>query len=127
VCSGEGWNGRTFFIARLGHVVGSQRYDLSSRDLMPDSIEPLRAKCAASDDAATAAVTQDPRAEAELVRTRQIFQQTLDAMSLELLQLKCELQARDRAALPRPTENRLEAEIPFDEIDALLAATPLEK
>ena len=50
----------------------------------------------------------------------------LDAMSLAILQLKRELEARDRAALPRQADNRLDAEISFDEIDALLAATPLE-
>ena len=76
--------------------------------------------------AATAAVAQDSSAQAELLRTRQIFQQMLDAMSLEILQLKRELEARDRAALPRQPENRLDAEISFDEIDALLAATPLD-
>jgi hypothetical protein len=93
---------------------------------MPESIEALRAKCAAAEDAATAAVSHDPRAQAELLRTRQVFQQMLDAMSLEVLQLKRELEARDRAALPRQPDNRLDAELSFDEIDAVLAASPLD-
>ena len=93
---------------------------------MPESIETLRATCAAAEDAATAAVAQDSPAHAELQRMRHTFQQMLDALSLEVLLLKRELQARDRAALPRRPEHRLDAEIAFDEIDALLAATPLD-
>ena len=86
----------------------------------------IRGRHPAAEDAATAAVAQGSPAHAELLRTRQVFQQMLDAMSLEILQLKRELEARDRAVLPRQADNRLDAEISFDEIDALLAATPLE-
>ncbi len=110
----------------MPRLAASQVVLFRSRGVMPESIEALRARCAAAEDAATAAVAQDPGAQAELHRTRQIFQQMLDAMSLEVLQLKRELEARDRAALPRPSDNRLDAEISFDAIDAMLAATPLE-
>src|SRR3954469_25870190 len=81
---------------------------------------------------------EDSGLEAELVRTRHIFQQKLDAMSLEILELKRKLQARDRLALGQggdrsgaatTTHSRARGcddEIPFDEIDAMLAATPLD-
>jgi hypothetical protein len=75
---------------------------------------------------------------AELLRTREICQQMLDAMSLEVLQLRRELQARDRlapqqqsaasgsSAAPRCPARGLDDEIPFDEIEAALAASPVE-
>ena len=121
----------------MARLAVSQVVSFPSCAPMPESIESLRGKCAAAEEAATAAVAQDPRAHAELLRTRQIFQQMLDAMSLEILQLQRELQARDQAALhPRsesgessvlPSVARgLEDEISFDEIDAVLATTPLE-
>jgi hypothetical protein len=110
----------------MARVAASQVVSFRSRGVMQESIEALRAKCVAAEEAATAAVAPDSPAHAELLRTRQIFQQMLDAMSLEVLLLKRELEARDRAALPRQPENRLDAEISFDEIDALLATTPLD-
>ena len=110
----------------MERLAGSQVVSFRSRGLLADSIEALRVKCVAAEQAATAAVAQDSGAHAELLRMRQIYQEMLDAMSLEVLQLKRELEARDRAALPRQPENRLDAEISFDEIDALLATTPLD-
>ena len=121
----------------MTRLAASQVVSIRSRGLMAASIEALRAKCRAAEDAATAAVAQDSGAHAELLRTRQVFQQMLDAMSLEVLQLKRELQARDQAALQQQSENsqspaspsvarRSDDEIRFDEIDALLEASPLE-
>ena len=122
----------------MARLAASQVVLFPSRALMPESIESLREKCAAAEESATAAVAEDQPAYAELVRTRQVFQQMLDAMSLEILQLKRELQARDQASVdplsdsgpspvqPRPVARGIDDEISFDEIDALLAATPLE-
>jgi hypothetical protein len=93
---------------------------------MPESLEDLRARCAAAEDAASAAVAPDSPAHAELQQMRRNYQQMLDAMSLEVLLLKRELRARVRVALSRQPENRQDAEIAFDEIDAMLATTPLD-
>ena len=122
----------------MARLAARQVVSFPSRALMPESIESLREKCATAEEAATAAVAEDQPAYAELVRTRQVFQQMLDAMSLEILQLKRELQARDQAAQGQlsdsgppavrrqPAARGIDDEISFDEIDALLASTPLD-
>jgi hypothetical protein len=122
----------------MARLAASQVVPFPSRALVPESIESLREKCAAAEESATAAVAEDQPAYAELVRTRQVFQQMLDAMSLDILQLKRELQARDQASVDQPSDSGqpsaqpqrvargIDDEISFDEIDALLAATPLE-
>jgi hypothetical protein len=111
--------------------------DLRTRQrLVREAIDSLRARCRAAEEAATAAALAESRARAELERTRQHCQQLLEAAALELLELKRELQPRDRLAMaprsdslqsstgPQPVIDD-DAEIPFDRIDAALAASPL--
>jgi len=92
-----------------------------------DTIESLRGRCWAAEDAARVAVAEATRARDELARIRQACQQMLDATALELLELKRTLRVRDRATLNQrssPVPPRTEDEIPFDEIEAVLAASP---
>jgi hypothetical protein len=105
--------------------------------LVREAIESLRDRCRAAEDAATAAAAAESRARAELLRMRQVCQQMLEATALEVLELKRELQARDRMAtdrgsdssqspaMLRPTADVTDDEIPFDRIEAVLAASPL--
>jgi hypothetical protein len=116
-------------------VISAQDHP-SLRGVAAQSIELLRARCKAAEDAARAAGADASRARAELLRTRQVCQEMLDASVLEVLQLKRELQARDEQALhqssrsespavPQPTDDSGDDEIPFHKIEAALAATPL--
>jgi hypothetical protein len=116
-------------------VISAQDHP-SLRSVAAHSIELLRARCKAAEDAARAAGAEASRARAELLRTRQVCQEMLDASVLEVLQLKRELQARDEQALQQPSgsdtpampqsaDDSGEDEIPFHKIEAALAATPL--
>jgi hypothetical protein len=122
----------------MPRLAATQIMSFPLRGVVPESVEALRATCAAAEDAASVAIVPDSPAYAELLRTREIFQQLLDAMSLEMVQLKRELQARDRlvravpaplapsSAVPQALVRRFDDEIRLDEIDAVLARTPLE-
>ena len=132
-------------MARLGatQVVSfPQKHNLPLSDgLAAESIESLRGRWKAAEDAARASAAEASRARAELVRIRQVCQQMLDATALEVLQLKRELQSRERVALDQRSETsessairpsapasrftEIEAEIPFHEIEAALAASPV--
>jgi hypothetical protein len=102
--------------------------------LVREAIDSLRVRCRAAEEAATAAALAESRARAELERTRQRCQQLLEAAALELLEVKRELQARESLAMA-PRSDSLEsstelqpaidedADIPFDRIDAVLAAS----
>jgi hypothetical protein len=104
------------------------------RRLVREAIDSLRARCRAAEEVATAAALAESRARAEFERTRQHCQQMLEATALELLEVKRELQARDRLAMA-PRSDSLQssaelqpaidedAEILFDRIDAVLAAS----
>lgn len=105
--------------------------------LAADDIESLRARCTAAETAATTAEAAASAARAELLQMRQTCQQMLEASALEVLELKRELQARSRVAMDRAADSSrspemhpasadtAEDEIPFDRIEAVLAASPL--
>jgi len=118
------------FPARMARLAASQVVSFSrvAADVAAtESIESLRGRCWAAEHAARTAAAEASQARAELLRIRQTCQAMLDATALEVLELKRELQARDRAALKQrssPATPRTEDEIPFDEIEAALAASP---
>ena len=125
-----------------GAVITRKHHHPSSDGLEGESIESLRGRLKAAEDAASASAAEASHARAELSRIRQMCQQMLDATALEVLELKRELQARDRLTLNQRSEtsepsaarpsaaasrftDRIADDIPFHEIEAVLAASPL--
>jgi hypothetical protein len=116
---------------------GTGKYDPRLPEaLARTAIESLRIRCRDAEGAATAAATAESRARAELSRMRQTCQQMLETMALEVLELRRELEARDRTAAAQRIDSRQppamcpaaridDDEIPFDRIEAVLAASPL--
>ena len=120
----------------MARVGANQVVSFPARSLAPETMESLRARFKAIEDAAAAARAEALRARAELLRVRETCQQMLDASALDVLQLTRDLQARDRvAAVPVSVcDSRATAQsavrgadddIPFDVIEAALAASPL--
>jgi hypothetical protein len=122
-------------VARDGGVAGTPDPRMPQRQVR-EALDTLRVRCRAAEEAAAAAALAESRARAELARMRQRCQHMLEATALEVLELKRELQARDRLAMeqrldslrssasPQPAANE-DDEIPFDRIDAVLAASPI--
>jgi hypothetical protein len=128
--------------AHVAAGVAAHKHNQPSFDaLAAEGVESLHRRCRAAEDAARASAAEASHARAEVLRIRQVCQQMLDATALEILQLKRELQSRDRVALNQRSETsessairpsapasrftEIEAEIPFHEIEAALAASPL--
>ena len=106
----------------MARLPANQAVSFPSRALMPESIESLRKQCTIAQESATAAMADDQPAYAELLRTRQVFQQELQQADSLLLEEAADMGARRIfVGVIDPIDPRVET--PEDVRDRVLEAT----